>query len=201
LEELKVIAKGAEATIYLALDPTLGVQVIKKVRHPKSYRNKVLDSEIRRRRTRHEAKLLHSAKLAGVSVPFVYDIDLEECAITMEYIPGKRLRDVIDNDLAHRLGRIIGMLHKGGIIHGDLTTSNMLLTDHISLIDLSLGEISDELEAKAVDLHVLAENFHSIHTHVDFSCVINGYKEILDIPIMEQIEKVEQRGRYLRRGG
>jgi len=201
MAQMNVIARGAEATIYLVDDPIIGAQVIKKVRHPKSYRHPKLDEQIRRQRTKHEAKLLHHAKAAGLRVPFIYEIDLDECSITMEYIRGKRLRDVIDADLEYRLGRCIGMLHKAGLVHGDLTTSNMLLCDDIAFIDFSLGDVTEELEAKGVDLRVLAENVKAIHVRLDFGPVIRGYKEVHDIPIEEQMEKIEQRGRYLRRGG
>jgi len=178
----------------------LGKRIIKKTRHPKSYRHPQLDQQLRKRRTRNEARLLHQAKSAGVKVPFIYEIDMEECSITMEYVEGERLRDVLDADLAMEVGRIIGRLHKADIIHGDLTTSNMLLAQKgVFLIDLSLGEISEDLEAKGVDLHVLAENIKAIHTHLDFQLVIEGYKEVHDIPIMEKIEEIERRGRYLKK--
>lgn len=201
MAQMKVLARGAEATIYLVQDPILGVEVVKKVRHPKAYRHPELDERIRRTRTKHEAKLLHLAKVAGLRVPYLYEIDLDECAITMEYIKGRRLRDVIDPDLAYRLGRYIGMLHKAGIVHGDLTTSNMLLADDIAFIDFSLGDVTEEMEPRGVDLRVLAENVKAIHIHLDFAHVLRGYKEVHDIPIEEQIGKIEQRGRYLRRGG
>jgi Kae1-associated kinase Bud32 len=200
MAELEKLAMGAEATIYLGNDPVLGKDVIKKTRHPKSYRNPQLDQQLRKRRTRNEAKLLHQAKSAGVKVPFIYDIDMEECSITMEYIEGERLRDVMNAELARVVGGIVGRLHSADIIHGDLTTSNMLLTEKgVVLIDLSLGEISEDLEAKGVDLHVLAENVKAIHTGVDFSLVIEGYKEVHDIPIMEKIQEIESRGRYLKK--
>jgi len=198
---MEKLAMGAEATIYLSDDPVLKERVIIKTRHPKSYRTLELDQQLRKRRTRNEARLLHQAKAAGVKVPFIYDIDMQECSITMEYIQGERLRDVIDEDMAREVGRIIGKLHKVNIIHGDLTTSNMLLAEggKITFIDLSLGEINDDLEAKGVDLHVLAENFRAIHTKLDFSLVIEGYKEESNIPIMEKIQEIETRGRYLKR--
>lgn len=201
MAELEKLAMGAEATIYLGHDPVLGKKIIKKTRHPKSYRNEELDQKLRKRRTRNEARLLHQAKSAGVKVPYIFDIDMEECSITMEYVDGDRLRDVMDGKLAREVGKIIGRLHKADIIHGDLTTSNMLLTEDkgVVLIDLSLGEISEDLEAKGVDLHVLAENIKAIHTDIDFSLVIEGYKEVHDIPIMEKIEEIEKRGRYLKK--
>ena len=200
MADMKKLAMGAEATIYLDRDPVLAKEIIKKTRHKKSYRHPELDQQLRKRRTRNEARLLHQAKSAGVRVPFIHDIDMEACSISMEYIRGDRLRDVMNEELAREVGRIIGRLHKADIIHGDLTTSNMLLAEKgIVLIDLSLGEISDDLEAKGVDLHVLAENIKAIHTNIEFQLVIEGYKEVHDIPIMEKIQEIEKRGRYLKK--
>lgn len=192
----ELLARGAEASIYLAEDETLGTKVIRKVRHTKGYRARELDETIRFRRTRNEARLLHMAKAAGVRVPYVYDVDMDMCAITMEYIQGERLRDVMTEELAREVGSCIGRLHKANIIHGDLTTSNMILAEKVILIDLSLGEVNEELEAKGVDIHVLAENFKAIHTNIDFEAVITGYKEVFDIPIREKLETIEKRGRY-----
>ena len=59
--------------------------------------------------------------------------------------------------------------------------------------------INEELEAKGVDLNVLAENVKAIHTSVDFQSVIEGYKEVHDIPIMEKVEEIRSRGRYLKK--
>lgn len=196
----EIIARGAEAVIYLCASEVLGEQVIRKARVPKSYRHPKLDQEMRVRRTRNEARLIHSAKAAGVRVPFIYDINMQECSITMEYVRGERLRDCLDEKLAREVGGMVARLHQAGIIHGDLTTSNMIRTpEGVAFIDLSLGEINEELEAKGVDLNVLAENVKAIHSNIDFNTVIEGYREVHDLPIKEKIEEIRSRGRYLRK--
>ena len=63
-------------------------------------------------------------------------------------------------DLSVKIGRIIGNLHLNEIIHGDLTTSNILIVKEdndlkIYFIDFGLSIVSNHLEDKAVDLYVL----------------------------------------------
>ena len=72
----KLIAKGAEADLWLDLD-WYGLEVVIKVRGEKKYRHPKLDREIRRARTIQEASILHRVKGAGVTTPLVYHVDPE----------------------------------------------------------------------------------------------------------------------------
>ena len=101
-----------------------------------------------------------------------------------------------------KLGEEISKLHKADIIHGDLTTSNMILVDKkIFIIDFGLGYISKKIEDKAVDLHLLKQALEAKHFE-NWTELFEEFKEAYskDYPeskqIFERITAVERRGRY-----
>jgi len=206
-----LIKKGAEARLYLA--EWHGRKVIVKMRFPKKYRPFELDEQIRVYRTAHESQLMHEAKLAGVPTPKIFLVDISNAAITMEFIEGnqvKQLLDKISNEerkkLCLKIGELIGKLHMQGVIHGDLTTSNMILNadDKVFLVDFGLGEKSIELEAKGVDLHLMKRALQSTHYQFAEECfqnVIDGYSKVRGAEettkVLEKIRQIERRGRYV----
>jgi len=203
----KILYQGAEAKI--CKSKFLNFDVVKKRRISKSYRIKNIDDNLISYRTKEEAKLISESRSCGVSVPTIFDVDLENGIITMEYLKGKRIKDII-NDLSEKerekicniIGKSIAKLHNNDIIHGDITTSNMILVnDKIHFIDFGLGGKNSEIEAKGVDLHVLMEAFESTHSQC-FKCfdyVLEGYKKELKIDSNQVIKKINdiiKRGRY-----
>ena len=123
---MKQIGDGAEAIIYLDKD-------VIKHRIEKSYRHKDIDVKLRKFRTRRESKILKKLQEIGFPAPKLIEIDDKEMKIVMSYINAPRLRDVLEKKdhkkLCKEIGEKIALLHNNDIIHGDLTTSNMLLTD------------------------------------------------------------------------
>ena len=190
-----LIAKGAESNIVKS--NYLGEKAVIKDRIPKGYRIPEIDNKIRKARCKEEAKLLSDAKRAGVKTPVLYDVNLEDKAITMEEIEGVMLKEVIDDDLAFRLGGEISKLHSSDIIHGDITTSNILFSDgKLVFIDFGLGRYSQLKEDKAVDLLVLKKSLQSIDYNLAlryFDLVLKGYG---DESILNAIHDIESRGRY-----
>jgi TP53 regulating kinase and related kinases len=183
--------------------------VIQKRRLPKLYRLPEIDHTLISYRTREESKLITEARAAGVNVPLIYDVDLEGGVITMEYIKGRRIKDILNSlppcerkDLCILIGRSIAMLHNRDIIHGDITTSNMILADgRVSFIDFGLGSKTIDLEAKGVDLHVLMEAFESTHSQHPscFQDVFDGYRQCFNgdaALVWQKIEDIVKRGRY-----
>jgi TP53 regulating kinase-like protein len=129
---MKLIKRGAEAEIYEK--DFFGKRAIVKRRIPKGYRIEELDNRIRAERTRAEARTIHRAKEAGVRTPYIYDIDMQEMSIAMEFMELPRVKEVVEEcsdeereRIADSIGRTVGKLHSAGIVHGDLTTSNMLI--------------------------------------------------------------------------
>jgi TP53 regulating kinase-like protein len=109
--------------------------------------------------------------------------------------------------LCREIGRQIGKLHRAGIVHGDLTTSNMILREgRVHLIDFGLADFDSTLEARGVDLHLLKRAMESTHYtwfEEGFKAVLEGYAEVLGEKarkeIEEKIEEIESRGRYRER--
>jgi len=206
-----LIKKGAEANLYL--EEWQSRKVIMKRRLTKEYRLSQLDSTIRTQRTLHEPLLIHRAKEAGVPTPTIYLVDLADSNIIMEYVEGKQIKQVLNDmpqkerlRLCHHIGVLIGRLHKNGIIHGDLTTSNMILTSFgkIYFVDFGLSEYSDELEVRGVDLHLMKRALQSTHFKYAKECfeaVMAGYMEIMGKEegnsVLGKIHQIERRGRYI----
>ena len=190
-----LIAKGAESNIIKS--SYMGKNAVIKARIPKSYRIKEIDDKIRKSRCKLEAKLLSDAKRAGVRTPILYDVDLFEKSILMEEIDGVMLKDVIDEDLSFKVGEKISKLHSADIIHGDITSSNIMLQgDDLVFLDFGLGRYSDLDEDKAVDLLVLKKSLQSINYKKAisyFKAVLNGYS---NSKVIDNITDIERRGRY-----
>jgi len=214
-----LIKKGAEANLYLedfkrVLHPGLDEKVIVKHRISKRYRVPELDRKLRESRTALEAKLLSDAKKAGVPTPVVYEIDREQTRIIMEFIEGKQVKQVLEKlkpaerrKLCRTIGELVGRLHRAGIVHGDLTTSNMILAPNgrVYLVDFGLGEYTSSLEARGVDLHLLKRALQSVHfriTEEAYQQVLAGYKRVLGKEaerVIQRVEEIERRGRYVAR--
>jgi len=206
-----LIKKGAEASLYL--EEWHNRKVILKKRLPKRYRLPELDREIQAQRTRHEPQIIHRAKEAGVPTPIVFMVDTAEATIVMEFVEGKQVKQVLNDlrseerlDLCRYIGRLIGRLHGDGIIHGDLTTSNMILTPQgkVVFIDFGLSEQTRELEARGVDLHLMKRALNSTHFRHAVECfgaVMDGYEEIRGRKavkeVLAKIMEIEKRGRYI----
>ena len=203
----KVIYQGAEAKI--CRTEYMGFDVVQKRRISKSYRIKKIDERLISYRTKEEAKLMIEARNHGISIPVIYDVNLENGIITMEFLNGKRIKDILNNlndnernRICKKIGESIAKFHNNDIIHGDITTSNMiLLDDKIHFIDFGLGEKNPEIEAKGVDLHVLMEAIESTHSQYSkcFDYVLEGYKKELKEDanlVIRKIEEIVKRGRY-----
>jgi len=206
-----LLTKGAEASLYL--EYWNDRKVIMKRRHPKKYRIPELDLLIRSQRTLHEPNIIHNAKEAGVPTPTIFMVDVADANIIMEFVEGKQIKEVLDAvskeerlNVCKLIGELIGRLHGNGIIHGDLTTSNMILTPYgkVVFVDFGLSERSIELEPMGVDLHLMKRTLQSTHYKYAKECfkaVMDGYEEALGKEetkkVTVKIREIEKRGRYV----
>lgn len=211
LKSNMLIKKGAEASLFL--EDWQGRKVVMKRRLPKKYRLPEIDEKIRTYRTVHESQLLHYAKEAGVPTPTLFMVDLADSNIVMEFVEGKQVKQILDDlssedrqRLSIHIGGLIGRLHDNKIVHGDLTTSNMILTssNKVVLVDFGLGEKAVELESRGVDLHLMKRAFQSTHfRHAKecFDAVLEGYAEVIGAEVAKEvlgkIREIERRGRYV----
>jgi Kae1-associated kinase Bud32 len=203
------VAQGAEAIISKEDGKIL------KDRIAKGYRIPALDNRLRKLRTRNEAKLLSEARRARVPTPQV--IEVSETKIVMEDIEGETVKVIFNNiheersdelkkstEMAYNIGQLIARLHKAGIVHGDLTTSNMILrNDELVFIDFGLGFFSTRTEDYGQDLAVLKEAIKATHFQLFeqlWKEIQNGYlEEWPEENIFKVLEAIEKRGRYVKK--
>ncbi|HIH70110.1 Kae1-associated kinase Bud32 [Methermicoccus shengliensis] len=190
----EIIGRGAEAIIIRK-----GDRVIKH-RLSKGYRIPQLDERIRRERTRLEAKLTSMARRCGVPTPIVYDVD--EFDLVLEYIEGISLKQCLNEALSMRAGKMAATLHKGGIVHYDLTTSNMLLDRHdrLYLIDFGLAAFDSSIEGFGVDVHLYLQSVRATHADEALtSAFLKGYRSASPLfdEVMDRVKEIERRARYL----
>ena len=207
------IAQGAEAIIYS------DQATVTKDRFQKKYRHPELDKRLRKSRTRREAKILSKLDAAQFTAPQLISMNDREMKIHMSHIPGKTVKETIDslekkNDkkgylaLFREIGQKVAMLHNMGIVHHDLTTSNMILhseKDEVFFIDFGLSFFSDKIEDYAVDLHLLKHAVESRHHRIVDACfdaVLTGYmeKKMDADAVVKRLNKVEMRGRNKGKG-
>jgi len=200
---MEVLKQGAEAV--LKKTTYLGVDAVLKERIPKKYRHAALDDKIRKERTSLEARLISRAKKIGVRTPVIYSIDKKGTAILMEFVDGARMKEAL-NERNHKeflkeLGKKIAVLHNNSVIHGDLTTSNIIIHNKkMAFVDFGLGHISQKTEDKATDLLVFKKTFQATHFNI-----ANGWEELLDAyvaladggkEIVAKIPEIEAKTRY-----
>ncbi|PSR74063.1 putative MNORI-2 protein [Coniella lustricola] len=237
----QLITQGAEGLLYRTsyLQPSLPAAL--KYRPSKPYRHPILDARLTRQRILAEARILAKCRREGVVVPSVYCVDEAAGWLLMEWIEGLPVRVVVNKwlgskseeqvltaeangrlvDLLKRVGAAVGRLHAAGVVHGDLTTSNMMLrpappavepqqhgdeslqredTDgSIVIIDFGLASQGTHEEDRAVDLYVLERAFLSTHPRTEklFSQVLEGYKTTFKAAtqVLRKLEDVRMRGR------
>lgn len=200
---------GAEARLDSA--NWMGRDVVHKQRVVKGYRHPTLDRSLQTIRVKNEVRLMLEARRAGIAVPVIYSADLPENRIVMEEVKGARVKDALEElpmeraeEVCRKIGEIAAKLHAHDIVHGDLTTSNMLLEgDRIVLIDFSLGSKTAELEDKGVDMHLLEEAFHSAHHRRSglYGTVRESYLKTnpAGADVLRKVKEIERRGRYTRK--
>ncbi|XP_074460889.1 EKC/KEOPS complex subunit TP53RK [Larus michahellis] len=215
LPGLQLVRQGAEACVYRGL--FLGRAAVAKLRIPKRYRHPALEERLSRRRTAQEARSLLRCRRAGISAPVVYFVDYVTNSIYLEDIVDSiTVQDHINslqqsgNDtsslliLAEKMGELLARMHDEDLIHGDLTTSNILLrppTEKLDLvlIDFGLSFISGLPEDKGVDLYVLEKAFLSTHpdTEAMFKTLLKTYAATSKKsgPVIKRLDEVRLRGR------
>jgi len=189
--------RGAEAVV------TFHDGLAEKRRVPKQYRVHALDTRLIAERTRAEARLIAAARKAGVPTPVMRDIT--EDTIVMEQVTGKLITQNLTEEALHKAGRIVGKLHASGIMHGDLTTSNIILRDGDGacvLIDFGLAQVTSEVEQRGVDIHVLYQTLESTapkYADVLKTAFASGYAETFSgaADVIAREHEIELRGRYL----
>lgn len=217
--EWPLLSQGAEARIYKIPNYLPSQHAIVKERFRKTYRHVVLDERLTKARCKAESKALIRARRGGVPTPAVWGVQLP-CLLYLEFLEGPTLRQYLeglvaasaDNDgdgndkrkaLATEMGTMIGKLHNTGLIHGDLTTSNMIYVASavMHLIDFGLAKVTQNPEELAVDLYVLERALISTHPELEekgfFDDVLAAYKATgtKSDAVLQRLSAVRLRGR------
>ena len=217
LNDNEIISQGAEAILYKTI--INDKEMIIKHRFPKSYRDPTLDKTLNKKRATNEMKILQKMNELQIPSPHLYYS--QNLDIIMEFIHGDTLKKYINDnqtknenqetnqhytqecfDVMISLGKTIGKIHSLGYIHGDLTTSNFMITKEtmeIVIIDFGLTMKSETTENRAVDLYVLERALLCTHYHSDdlFNAILNGYRESFDKAeeVLKHLNEVRLRGR------
>ncbi|NPA05047.1 MAG: Kae1-associated kinase Bud32 [Crenarchaeota archaeon] len=212
LEGVEPIYEGAEAYLYPVT--WAGRRALAKWRPPKEYRHPAIDAEIRRARTIAEVRGTLHALEAGVNAPAIYYVDVDDCIIFMEFIEGVLLREYIDEhgastrvlELAREAGRQTALMHSRGLVHGDLTTSNMMVTGSgkLYIIDYGLSGHAKTEREKAIDVHLFKRSLESTHPEYLeplYNAFLKGYAEEAGEEAARRldhlVEEIRMMGRYV----
>lgn len=194
---MAIIRRGAEAMLLIEDG------VIIKKRLKKTYRHPSLDNMLRKRRTRCEARNLKRARESGIPAPKVLGVDEKNHCVRMELIPGELLKDIFFRGeqisaASTQTGRILRKLHDAGIVHNDLTTSNLIWSGSaVHMIDFGLSFFTRRLEDRAMDLVVFKKSIkatHSRHSDAIWESLMEGYGP--EKPLFMRVKSIESRVRY-----
>ncbi len=200
---------GAESIIFRL--EQWGREFILKHRPPKPYLLKKIDDLLRLSRTSRECKMLTVARSLGVPTPSVLWIDRKQHTLVMDLIDGKQLKQLVGvvsegelRELCEEFGRLIGLLHKGGVVHGDPTTSNVIVDKQskLWLIDFGLAEMNATVEMKGVDIHLMRRAFettHWDHEEIILESALVGYRRTMRKEaeeVLSRASEIRTRGRY-----
>ncbi len=205
----ELIAQGAESVILKI--KRWNQYFVLKWRQSKPYLFKDIDSQLRKTRTSRECKMLSVARSLGVRTPAVYAVNLDDYTILMDYIEGTQFKQIADTlpenqlkEFCLEFGRSIALLHKGDVVHGDPTTSNLIVDSksRLWLVDFGLSEMNATVEMKGVDLHLIYRALETTHWELQESMLedtIKGYSDFLGKEakdILSRMEEIRERGRY-----
>lgn len=197
---MRLLFKGAESNIYLT--KWYNKKAISKIRIPKIYRQRMLDDDLRKRRTISESRMITLVKEFGLRTPYIYFVDPLRAEIVMEFISGIRASKVLTSSICFDIGKFVSTLHLFNIIHGDVTPSNFIVNRKITMIDMGLSFYSTRKEDKAMDIRlfkeILKSTYHSSYSEF-FESFLDGYRSINSKElekILKRIDEIDSRKRY-----
>ena len=204
-----MLARGAESLIFKV--ERWGQSYVLKWRQSKPYLLNEIDTLLRRSRITRESKMLTIARSLGVRTPAVYSVDLTNHTILMDFIEGKQFKEIVGDvpknglvSFSREFGRIIANLHEGNVVHGDPTTSNVIVdkNNKLWLIDFGLSEMNATIETKGVDLHLIQRALETTHWDLQetmLEATLEGYHEVMGghaEPVLSRMQEIRERGRY-----
>ena len=205
----QILARGAESVIY-KIDQW-GSPFVLKWRQGKSYLLKDIDLQLRKSRTSRECKMLTVSRTLGVPTPAVYSVNLDKHMILMDFISGLQFKQLAGQiprsnlvSLSRGFGKLIAILHESNVVHGDPTTSNVIVDNQsrMWIVDFGLSEMNATTEMKGVDLHLIHRALETTHWDLQetmLDTTLQGYVEVLGKaaePTLSRMKEIRERGRY-----
>ena len=146
-----MIFRGAEAIVE-KID-WQGLSAVSKIRNKRSYRHPDLEKRLVKERLRSESRIIERLLSRGISVPSIYEVNVDKSQIIMEFIDGITLEKGLRTDNFEEYlvssAKLLSQIHSSGIVHGDSTTSNFMILDKLYAIDFGLSSFDDDAESRA----------------------------------------------------
>jgi serine/threonine-protein kinase len=153
------IGAGGQGTVYKAVDQRLGRTVVVKVLPPE-----LTVKEANLKRFEREARLASS--LDHPNICTIFDMDEADGLhfITMQYVEGRNVRQLVNGRplelesalrIAIQVADALTAAHARGIIHRDIKSGNIMVTDsgQVKILDFGLAKLLDESEAATSGIH------------------------------------------------
>ena len=197
---MEMIFRGAEAVVEKV--DWQGFSAISKVRNKRSYRHPTLEKRLVTERMRSESRVIERLLSEGVLVPALYEVNIERSEIIMEFLEGITLEKGLRTDKYKEYlissAKILAKIHSSGIVHGDPTTSNFMISEDLYAIDFGLSTFNDDAESRASDLRVFLESLEAHHSEISGREIfLEGYSKWKSSKeVLEALEVLELRGRY-----
>jgi serine/threonine protein kinase/tetratricopeptide (TPR) repeat protein len=153
------IGAGGQGTVYKAVDQKLGRTVVLKVLPPE-----LTVKEANLKRFEREARLASS--LDHPNICTIFDMDEADGLhfIVMQYVEGRNVRQLVNGRplelesalrIAIQVADALAVAHTRGIIHRDIKSGNIMITDagQVKILDFGLAKLLDESEAANSGIH------------------------------------------------
>ena len=154
-EKVEEIGRGGMGIVYRGRDRVLGREVALKILNSHfKHDEKIVETFLR------EAKSL--AALNHLQIVTIFDAGIEDgnYYISMEFIEGKTIRELLKRKgyfkiptalaLSRQVLKALSYAHSKKVIHRDITTNNMMLTETkiIKLMDFGLARVVNQLHSE-----------------------------------------------------
>jgi serine/threonine protein kinase/tetratricopeptide (TPR) repeat protein len=156
---LQKLGAGGQGTVYKATDNKLGRTVVLKV-----LPSELTVKDTNLKRFAREARL--ASALDHPNICTIFDLDEAEGLhfIAMQHVEGRNVRQLVNGrplelESALRIGIQVAdaltAAHARGIIHRDIKSGNVMVTDHgqVKVLDFGLAKLLDETEAETSGIH------------------------------------------------
>ena len=153
------IGAGGQGTVYKAIDQKLGRAVVIKV-----LPTELTVKETNLKRFEREARL--ASALDHPNICTIFDLDETDGVhyIAMQYVEGRNVRQLVNGrplelesalQIAIQVTDALAAAHTRGIIHRDIKSGNVMVTDHgqVKILDFGLAKLLDETEAATSGIH------------------------------------------------